>query len=381
MVVASSFPVEERYELGKLVTFVPNKKAPIHNWFIFKEGFSRDFVLLMLDELKVRKNALILDPFCGVGTTLSTAKEVGIDAVGVDVAPLQVFITQVKIADYDIEGLKEVARDVFSKKFMRPGVRDLSPLVRRAFSKYSLEDIIFFREEIRSISDPKIKNFFTLALMEAANRVTYAYKNGAVIKMRERPTIPLRKAFKGVVKRMIRDLKKMSYKGSKVKVYLGDVRRMAFLPDERFDAIITSPPYLNRIDYTKVYSIEYELFFDEVRVDSVRSYIGLSPKGIRDPFPELNLPEVAKAYFQDMKDALDEIHRVSKDGARCALVVAEGVFPDRVVPTDLLMANLAERTGFSVEKMIVASRRVVTRDRTVKVGRARESVVIMKKAR
>ena len=30
--------VEERYDLGKLVTFIPNKKIPIHNWFYFKEG-------------------------------------------------------------------------------------------------------------------------------------------------------------------------------------------------------------------------------------------------------------------------------------------------------------------------------------------------------
>lgn len=27
------YVIEERYDLGKLVTFVPNKKVPIHNWF------------------------------------------------------------------------------------------------------------------------------------------------------------------------------------------------------------------------------------------------------------------------------------------------------------------------------------------------------------
>jgi len=27
------FIVEERYELGKLVTFIPNKKLPRHSWF------------------------------------------------------------------------------------------------------------------------------------------------------------------------------------------------------------------------------------------------------------------------------------------------------------------------------------------------------------
>ncbi|MCP8317940.1 MAG: hypothetical protein H3Z51_13925 [archaeon] len=83
--------------------------------------------------------------------------------------------------------------------------------------------------------------------------------------------------------------------------------------------------------------------------------------------------------MQDMNDSLKEIYRVMKDGAKCSMVVAEGAFPDRIVPVDLLMANLANRIGFRVERIVVANRRVVTRDRTVKIGRARESIVIMRK--
>ncbi|MGQ9719649.1 MAG: DNA methyltransferase, partial [Nitrososphaerales archaeon] len=260
------FPIEERYDLGSLVTFVPNKKVSIHNWFYFKEGFSRDFVLLMMDWLKIRANSTILDPFCGVGTTLLASKEVGVNAVGVDASPLAVFVTQVKTEDYELERIKEYARELFSKKFERHDIKGLRPLIKRAFSKPSLEDILFFKEEIRRIEDPKIRNFFTLALMNSANRVTYAYKDGSVIKIGKKPPIPLRKVFKRTVKRMIHDLKKADYKGSEIKVYLEDARRMDFLLDDSFDAVITSPPYLNKIEYERVYSIEYELFFEDVRV-------------------------------------------------------------------------------------------------------------------
>jgi hypothetical protein len=61
------------------------------------------------------------------------------------------------------------------------------------------------------------------------------------------------------------------------------------------------------------------------------------------------------------------------------MVVAEGAFPDRIVPVDLLMANLAERIGFRVERIIIANERVVTKERTFKIGKARESIIIMKK--
>ena len=373
------FIIEERYDLSNLVTFIPNKRVPIHNWFYFKEGFSRDFVLLIFNWLRIKSNDLILDPFCGSGTTLLASKEFGVNAIGVDASPLAVFVTQVKTEDYDLEKIRDHAKEIFSKKFKKYEVKGLSPLTKRAFSRYSLEDIIFFKEEIRSVDDPKIRNFFTLALMNSANKVTYAYKDGSVVKIREKPTIPLKKVFKRIVKRMIHDLKRVDYKGSEIKVYLGDARKVDFLQENYFDAVITSPPYLNKIEYTKVYSIEYELFFEDFKFDSFRSYIGLNPKNVKDLFPELNLPDVAKAYLQDMNDALKEIYRVMRDGAKCSMVVAEGAFPDRIVPVDLLMANLAKRIGFKVEKIVVVNKRVVTRDRTFKIGRARESIVIMKK--
>ncbi|MEM3769351.1 MAG: DNA methyltransferase, partial [Nitrososphaerales archaeon] len=281
-----SFKIEKMYDLGNLVTFIPNKKVPIHNWFYFKEGFSRNFVLLMLDWLDIKIGNWILDPFCGSGTTLLTSKEFGINAVGVDASPLAVFVTQVKTEDYDLDKIKDYSRKLFSKKFERCEIKGLSSLTKRAFSKYSLEDILFFKEEIKKIDDPKIRNFFTLALMNASSKVSYAYKDGGVIKIRKKPNIPLKKIFKRIVKKMVHDLKKVNYKGSEIKVYIGDARKMDFLQSDFFDAVITSPPYLNKIEYTKVYSIEYELFFEDFKIDSLRSYIGLNPKHIRDLFPE-----------------------------------------------------------------------------------------------
>ncbi len=371
--------IGERYDLGKLVTFIPNKLVPIHNWFYFKEGFSRDFMLLMFDWLKIKKADWILDPFCGSGTSLLASKEFGVNAVGIDISPLAVFVTQVKTEDYDLDKIKDSARELFSKKFKRYDIGRLSQLTKRAFSKYSLEDILFFKEEIRRIEDPKIRNFFTLALMNSANKVTYAYKDGGVIKIFKKSCPPLKKVFKRVIKRMIGNLKKAYFKGSEIKVYLGDARRMDFLKDKQFDSVITSPPYLNKIEYTKVYSIEYDLFFNDLKVDNLRSYIGLNPKNIKDLFPELNLPEIAKAYLQDMNESIKEIYRVMKDGSNCVIVVAEGAFPESIVPVDVLLADLAERAGLEVEKVVVVNNRVVTRDRTVKIGRARESIIIMKK--
>lgn len=348
--------------------------------FFFKEGFSRDFVLMTFDEFGVDAGWRILDPFVGSGTTLLAAKECGIDAVGVDAAPLAVFVSQVKTADYDLEELIRVRDWLLSRPFRKPDLSDVSEFVKKFFLKPSLEDIIFFREEIRRIDDPKIRNFFTLALMNAAMKVSFAYKDGAVLKVVKKPVPPFRKFFRRVVRNMIKDLKRITFRQCEIEVYLGDARRLKFLEDESFDAIITSPPYLNKIEYTKVYGIEYELFFGDVRVDPIRSFIGLNPKNVSDPFPELNLPEIAKAYFHDLKLCLEEMFRVLRSGGKVAIVVAGGVFPDRVVDSDVLIADLAERIGFRVEAIVAVNKRAATTRRVIKIGEARESIILMEKS-
>ena len=333
----------------------------------------------MFKEFGVEPGYRILDPFVGSGTTLLACKEVGVDGVGIDVAPLAVFVAQVKIADYDLEKLRESARRILGQPFRKPDLSEVSGFVKRFFLKPSLEDIIFFREKIRELENPVLRNFFTLALMNAAMKVSFAYKDGAVLKVVKKPVPPFRKFFRRVVKKMIRDLKRMNFKPCRLEVYLGDARKMDFLEEEEFDVIITSPPYLNKIEYTKVYRIEYELFFGDVQIDPIRSYLGLNPKNVVDLFPELNLPEVAKAYFYDMNLCLGEMFRVLKSGGKAAIVVAGGVFPDRVVESDVLILKLAERMGFEAEKMIVVNKRVATTRRVVKIGEARESILILRK--
>ncbi|MGQ9514341.1 MAG: DNA methyltransferase [Thermoproteota archaeon] len=369
--------IEEMYDLGKLVTFVPNKRLPIYNWFYFKEGFSRDFVMLMLNDFGSKEGDWVLDPFCGVGTTILAAKEKGLNAFGVDVSPLFVFVSQAKVRDYDITVLRNTASEIFNKKFIRPNIKGVDPFIRRAFSRYTLEDILFFRSEIEKIQDSDVKSFFTLALMNASMKASYVIKDGAVIRFHKKPVPPFRKFFRRVVRRMIRQVNDAPPARSQIFVRVGDSRRLYFLEDQTFDIIITSPPYLNKIEYTEVYSIEYSLFFGHVKIDPVRSYIGLDVRNVEEEIPGIELPDVAKAYFRDMKSSLEEMYRVLKIGGKVALVVAGGVFPNMVIDSDLLLARLAEDIGFEVTKIVVVNKRAAFQER--KIGEVRESILLMNK--
>ena len=165
---------------------------------------------------------------------------------------------------------------------------------------------------IDSFDNERIRDFFKLALMSSLSKVSYVIKDGSLLRFVKKEHIPpLRLVFKRRVKKMIHDLKKIKFKECDIRLELADSRRLGFLSDESFDYVITSPPYLNKIEYTKVYSIEYELFFKK-RQEEIRSYIGFRPKNLKNPFPELMLPDAAIAYFQDMRMVLEELYRVIK---------------------------------------------------------------------
>ncbi|MBI2580166.1 MAG: hypothetical protein HYW27_04675 [Candidatus Aenigmarchaeota archaeon] len=365
-----SLGMEERPEWAELATFVPNKRAPVYNWFYYKEGFSRDLVMKILDMFQHNAEMPVLDPFCGSGTTLLACRELGIDSIGFDVLPVSVFASDVKTRNYDAGEIRRIYAG-FRKKFEKLD-REYPPLMKRAFSKYALQDISLLMRDIMKIEDEKYRNFFLLALINASMKCSYARKDGGAIKTRIWKAPPLRIMFRHVLKRMAKDTEKIEFKACMTSAEAGDARRLG-LEDESVGSVITSPPYLNNIDYTKVYAIE-EFFIQSKGLPPLRSYIGsrMSEESFMD------LPPAAVSYFLDMKKVIGEMHRVCMKGANVGIVIGNG-FTGEVIDSDIILAKIAEDMGFSVEKIIVLNKRFALVERTKKSGVLRESLLLLRK--
>lgn len=341
-------------EWSELVTFVPNKNVPLYNWFHYKEGFSRQIVFELLDEFNIKKG-IVLDPFCGVGTTLLACKERGLDSIGFDVSPIALLASSVKTAYYDKDALKDAAKKLLKKKFSKT-TADVPKIMKIGFSRHVLEDVLFFRDEILRIDDEKIRDFFLLALTRAAINVSWTWKDGSVIKIRKRDVAPLRLMLRRSVYRMIKDVDKLELPVCETRVECADARRMP-LTDECVDAIITSPPYLNNIDYTKVYAIE-NFIAGSQQETQLRSCID------------------DEKYFSDMTLVIKEMFRVCKNGAKCAIIIGNAPMHE----VDLMLTEISSEEGFAVEKIYNAKQRYELENRTIKKGLLRESVLMLKKA-
>jgi len=366
-------------ELKKLVTFIPNKKEPVHNWYHFKEGFSKKLVEIFLEKFKLEKDAVVLDPFCGSGTTPLTCKQMGYRSIGFDVSPFFIFVSKVKTEDYDLDELKREISEIGKWKHERPQKIPREKHITKIFPRYTLEKVIFYKNKISEIEDEKIRNFFLLALIDSSMKSSWAFKDGALVKIERRGKPPLKKLFKYKIKKMLKDLERTNIKPVETSVEVGDAREME-LKNNSIDCVITSPPYLNQIKYTKIYAVETSLFFDFPKTE-IKSFLGTRIEDIKiaDLGLDENLPIIAKSYFKDMNEVLKELYRVCKNGARLAVVIGGGCFPDRVVESDKITADLAEKIGFEVENILVACHSWCTRKRTIKVGKMRESVIILKK--
>ncbi|MEM1955264.1 MAG: hypothetical protein QXN44_00850 [Candidatus Caldarchaeum sp.] len=323
---------------------------------------------------------MVLDPFAGVGTTPLTCREMGVPSIGVEVSPLFQFIADVKLQDYDFNVLRRLRDEVMSVKFVKPEYR-ASPFIRKLYPRPVLEDVFFFKKILEDMPNDKYRRFITLALVIAAEKSSYIYRDGSVVKaVKNKPRIPsLRKALRRVLSKMIKDVETSSLENVESNVVLGDARRLDFIQDESIDIVITSPPYLNKIEYTQCYWPEYELFFPNEPHSSLRSYIGVRPDSMEFSSYSGEVPPAAHLYFEDMGMALRELHRVLKHGGRAVVVVGGGVFPHKVIETDVELAALAEEKGFRVDRIVAVNKRAATTRRVVKIGETRESIIYLSK--
>lgn len=92
----------------------------VHRLHPYKGKFIPQLVEYFLDshtddfkkESFFNKGDIILDPFCGSGTTLIQASEMGFHSIGIDISEFNTFITNTKLDNYDLFKIDEYCKDI-----------------------------------------------------------------------------------------------------------------------------------------------------------------------------------------------------------------------------------------------------------------------------
>jgi DNA modification methylase len=405
--------VEHRLEWRRLVTYVPNKTLPLYNWFKYKEGFSRELVVQLFREFGLQPGETVLDPFAGSGTTLLTGKEFGIHGIGIDMLPTAVFVAKAKLTEWaNIDALLKAALKVTSAPLREPKSRlpDVR-IINLAFTKDAQKQLLFFKEEIESYDQP-MRDFLMLGLLSILEDVSSTSKDGQFLRLVQKELPPVRDALRAALTRMIHDLSEIRMFGLWPKTKAnstmlhGDARELCLPPKYlgAVSAVITSPPYLNRYDYSRTYALELCLLsvkshkdMVNVRHSLLRSHVESKEHGGKSiDLPALNevlrevrskplnnerLPIMIQGYFEDMNLVISNISRYLKPLGRAALVVANAQFNGENVPTDLMLCEIAERHGLSTEAVLVTRYKGNSSQQMAIYGRrpVRETILLWRK--
>lgn len=367
---------------------------------------------IALDALsEATKPLKILDPMMGSGTVLAVARSKGHRAVGVDLDPLAVLLAGVWTRTVDAEKVNNKAVEVLSRakatsKSMTSG--DAYPVgsdeetrkfIRYWFDDYARSQLAALSKSIRRVHDDATRD----ALWCGFSRLIITKSAGASLAMdlsHSRPhkafsSAPVKpfNRFVSAVETVVANCPQQGSQplGPSAVVKRGDARDLS-IGGGSIDLVLTSPPYLNAIDYMRCskFSLVWMGYtiseIREIRGESVgaeaSSQQALDAPWVKVLIKQLGLkPELSNRnhallarYVWDMGSALAEVSRVLKSGGRAVYVVGDSTVRGTFISNSSIVEAVASEQGLKLHsrqsRELPANRRYMPPPMTSSVGGA-----------
>ncbi|OGU56387.1 MAG: hypothetical protein A2V66_06065 [Ignavibacteria bacterium RBG_13_36_8] len=165
-----------KINIRKIVSDCEHKRKLLHNIHKYpaKILYSIPFFLLN-NQILSKENDVILDPFCGSGTTLLEANMAGRDSIGVDSNPLAHLISEVKTTCYDKRKLEEIERQVKQRIItIKRQDSKLEKGIEIWFSQHVFSQLQKVYGSICEIENQKYQKFFLLCFSQTLGKVSLA---------------------------------------------------------------------------------------------------------------------------------------------------------------------------------------------------------------
>lgn len=328
----------------------------------------------------------VLDPMTGSGTVLAVARSRGHRAYGIDTDPLAVLLSRVWTTTIDAEPVLEKSIEVLhraKRRFRSLSGFDAYPVgadeetrrfVRFWFDDYARAQLAALSRSIGAIHDTAIRD----VLWCAFSRLIITKKAGASLAMdlshsrphksfQRAPVKPFRK-FLSAVETVVANCPqtRAGLVGPVAVVKRGDARKLPF-QNNSIDLVLTSPPYLNAIDYIRcskfslVWMGHRIVKLREVRNDSVgteaSSESACNNVVVRELIRDLKLrpklndrnDSLLCRYVFDMRQAVSEAARVLAPEGRAVYVVGDNTVRGTYIRNSAVVTAVAALAGLKLE--------------------------------
>jgi len=328
----------------------------------------------------------ICDIFCGSGSALVESRLIGRNAYGIDLNPLAIFLAKAKTTPINPQkltreyiALLDRVGKIKDKEIQRPDFKNIDFW----FKDKVIVKLAKLKKAIREIKDETIQNFLMVAFSEtvrySSNTKTGEFKLVRVkadkLEKHDPDVIGIfRKHAEKNIAGMT-DFYKDAKKDSWTKIIYGDSSKENGIKANSIDCIITSPPYgdsrttvaygqFSRLsaqwidvfdDPNDASGVDNDLLGGRATKDLIHT---LSSDYLKESLEKIAKQDEARArdvlsFNLGLNECLKQAHRILKSKKYFCLVVGNRLVKQVRIPTDFIIAELAEKIGFTCEDIIV----------------------------
>lgn len=331
----------------------------------------------------------VLDPFMGSGTTNLEAMLLGRFSVGIDVDPFARLLANVKTTLIDPEQLLVACNKLFDylDSYKQSGkLRDVPefPYRENWFQPFVLEELAFIKRGIEALSCiESIKQFFLICFSSVIRQVSQADNNCTRTVIRKklnktvRPTYSFelfRKRTEFCVNGMLELVQRNPLASTEIP-HDSSATDMARYADQEFDLAVTSPPYMNAVDYPRTHQLEMywlglangslrnlkrkhvgtEIVMAKEYEDLLYTGIDSADSIIQSIYAvDRRRAFIAYRFIQDMVSNLKEVHRVLKQGGRYVVVIGSNQVRGMNFESWRYLRDASISVGFEVENYFIS---------------------------
>lgn len=386
----------QQQPLGRLehLTFKGNLKESRYGWLRLTPAYSVHLVSDILNKYE-KEELIVLDPFCGTGTTTLVCAEQGIPCDTTDINPFLIWLATAKTRNYDernVESFEHHAREIGQS--ISNGRETSSWLpnlhqIEKWWDQGILEALGHIAGRIsalvKSLDDAQIdllKIAFCRTLISQAN-VSFGHqsmsfkKNNGEAQLEFAESAEKRVAESWNMACMTIAHAAASPIAGHAHAVLCDARNLTEkLGFNKYTCVITSPPYPNRMSYIRelrpyMYWLGYlDNGRDAGELDwkSIGGTWGCATSNLMKWQPETKraisfkgfkailkniesesavLSRYVEKYFHDMSIHCDELFKAVRRGGRIHYIVGNSKFYDVLLPVELIYASMLSDAGFA----------------------------------
>lgn len=413
-------------EYSRIMQFNKNKKEPIHRWYSFVEGYSKEFITSIINEMN-DDNIVCLDPFSGSGTTALEMQNMNIKCYSFEVNPLMYKIANVKMeTSYEHKKIEYYLKKIkaYRKEIEVDIEYNFKTLIESEKTKkwnYDKDVYIAIKklyDSILKIRSTIYRNLFVVALASILLDVSNLYRNGKCLSYKKNWN-EIVICENDVFKKFDEKIQNEIIVDVKFNTYLNEVCNKDYLfwkdcrigidekiKDDSINLVITSPPYLNSRDYTDTYMLELKtLFYKEheqitnLRKNTIRSHVQIKWTDASTINNELlnstlkkleeakvdckqwnsSILDMVRLYFVDMDIIFKAIYKKMKKDGMIYFNVSNSAYYNVLINTIEICSSIAEANGFNVVEIRKARYIHSSPQQKESINNLLEAVIVIKK--